>query len=111
MCSSDLTRNDNVTSYSLSDLDVIPVATYQVEPVYPADLKRAGVSGRATVSCVVDAKGNVNSVRPVDSTDTRFEAAALNAVGKWKFQPGVRDGEAVPSLVVVPFTFNLSNRY
>jgi protein TonB len=105
------TRNDNVTSYSLSDLDVIPVATYQVEPVYPADLKRAGVSGRATVSCVVDAKGNVKSVRPVDSTDTRFEAAALNAVGKWKFQPGVRDGEAVPSLVVVPFTFNLSNRY
>ena len=84
---------------------------FRSEPVYPADLKRAGVSGRATVSCVVDAKGNVNSVRPVDSTDTRFEAAALNAVGKWKFQPGVRDGEAVPSLVVVPFTFNLSNRY
>jgi TonB family protein len=98
-------------AYHPQDLDVIPVAMFQPQPVYPADLKRAGIAGKTTVSFVVDAKGNVKNVRPVDSTDRRFEAAAIAAVSKWKFQPGRRDGESVPALVVIPFYFNLSNRF
>jgi TonB family protein len=99
------------TPYAPQDLDVIPVATYQPQPSYPADLKRAGIAGKTTVSFVVDARGNVRNVRPVESSDRRFEAAAIAAVSKWKFQPGVRDGEAVPTLVVIPINFNLSHRF
>jgi TonB family protein len=102
-------RDDAAAAFAANDLDLIPKVTHQVEPVYPADLKRAGISGKATVSFVVDAKGNVKNIRPVDSSDRRFASAAMDAVGKWKFQPGFRDGEAVPTLVVIPITFNLSS--
>lgn len=101
--------DDSVPAFAANDLDLIPTLTHQVEPVYPADLKRAGIAGKATVSFVVDAKGNVKNIRPVESSDRRFESAALAAVARWKFRPGIRDGEAVNTLVVVPITFNLSS--
>ena len=47
-------RTESLKAFSLRGLDVVPVAIRQVAPVYPVDLKRAGVAGRATIAFVVD---------------------------------------------------------
>jgi protein TonB len=36
-----------------------------------------------------------------------LDEAAVEAVRRWEFEPGVLDGKAVPSLVEVPIRFEL----
>jgi TonB family protein len=96
------------TVYSLKELDAIPSPTLQAAPVYPADLKRMGVEGRVIVTFVVDANGLVQNVGVVDSTDPRFEVAALRAVSRWKFKPGRKGGKPVATALDVPINFHLA---
>lgn len=96
--------------YALRELDTIPSPTLQVPPIYPADLKRAGVEGRANIAFVVDEKGQVQNVRASDSTDPRFEQAAINAVSRWKFKPGRKAGKPVATAMDVPINFHLGGR-
>jgi protein TonB len=39
------------------------------------------------------------------SSHPAFEAPALTAVGKWRFEPGKRKGESVAFKMRVPITF------
>ncbi len=94
--------------YALRELDTIPSPTLQVPPIYPADLKRMGVEGRANITFVVDEKGQVQNVRASDSTDPRFEQAAINAVSRWKFKPGRKAGKPVATAMDGPINFHLN---
>jgi TonB family protein len=94
--------------YNMSQLDQVPRVRYQANPVYPFALSRAGVTGEATISFVVDREGNVRDVSAVKSTHAEFGTAAVEAVQKWKFQPGQRGGILVNTRMSVPVVFNLS---
>jgi RNA polymerase sigma factor (sigma-70 family) len=94
--------------YNMSQLDQIPVARYRAKPVYPFSLSRAGITGEATISFVVDSQGNVRDASAVKSTHAEFGAAAVDAVQKWKFLPGQRGGILVNTRMQVPIVFNLS---
>jgi TonB family protein len=83
-----------------------PRPIYQVSAAYPFDLKKKGVSGQVIVEFVVDTKGNVRDARIVSSSDPGFENAVLQAVAKWKFRPGVRNGRVVNTRMQVPISFN-----
>ncbi len=61
-------------------------------PVYPADLRIKGVGGRVTVQYDVTPQGQVVNAQVVASEPPGlFDAAALEAVGSWRFRPRVRD--------------------
>ena len=61
-------------------------------PVYPADLRVKGVGGRVTVQYDVTPQGQVVNAQVVASEPPGlFDAAALEAVGSWRFRPRVRD--------------------
>jgi protein TonB len=92
----------------MSQLDQVPRVRYQARAVYPFELSRAGVTGEATISFVVDREGNVRDVSAVKSTHAEFGTAAVEAVQKWKFQPGQRGGILVNTRMSVPVVFNLS---
>ena len=94
--------------YNMAQLDQIPVARYRAKPVYPFSLSRAGITGEATISFVVDSQGNVRDASAVKSTHAEFGAAAVDAVQKWKFLPGQRGGILVNTRMQVPIVFNLS---
>ena len=97
-------------AYELSQLDQIPVVRYQARPAYPFELSRAGVTGEATVSFIVDFEGNVCNAYTVKATHAEFGAAAVEAVAKWKFKPGQKGGIAVNTRMQVPIVFNLAKR-
>ena len=61
-----------------------------VQPTYPREALRDGVSGEVTVSFTVAADGSVTGASVVSSNPRRtFDAAALDAIRKWKFEaPG-----------------------
>ncbi|HWA11370.1 MAG TPA: TonB family protein [Opitutaceae bacterium] len=97
---------DAATIYDISQVDQVPVATASVKPVYPFELRRAGVTGQAVVGFVVDASGQVQDVRGVSATHPEFEAAAVDAIKKWKFNAGQKAGIPVGVRVQVPIVFN-----
>jgi TonB family protein len=93
--------------YNLSQLDQIPTPRYQAKPIYPPALKQAGVTGEATIGFIVDSAGIARNVNVVKSTHADFATAAVEAVAKWKFNPGQKGGKVVNTRMQVPIVFAL----
>jgi protein TonB len=94
--------------FSLSELDQQPRPVVQVAPQYPAQLRKRGVRGTVQVVFIVDQQGRVANPRIEKSTDPAFETPALEAVKKWKFEPGTKAGKRVQFKMRVPITFSAS---
>ena len=95
------------TVYTKVDENPVPVKT--PPPVYPDDLKRNGVSGVVAVTLVIDEKGAVAASEIGKSSHPGFEQPALEAVRKWKFKPGKKDGAAVKVKVTMPLRFTVAD--
>ena len=61
--------------------------------------------GGGRVVFVVDPAGRVAEAKVLSTTDSRFDAAALEAVKKWRYEPGKRNGQPVSFRVLQPITF------
>jgi protein TonB len=86
-----------------------PRLIVEVKPNYTPDAMRAQVQGLVELEIVVLEDGSVGRVNIVRSLDTRFglDQEAINAVRRWRFDPGRRLGKAVPVRVGVELSFNL----
>jgi protein TonB len=72
-------------------------------------MRRAGIEGEVLVEFIVDTNGNVRNPFVVRSTQREFEAAAIQAISKWKFRPGRRGGRDVNTgRVQQPFSFKIN---
>lgn len=91
-----------------SMLDQTPVPKFQARPHYPPEMRRLGISGEVVVDFIVDPHGNVQQACALRSSRREFEAAALEAVGKWRFRPGRKNGRDVPTHMQVPILFTLN---
>jgi periplasmic protein TonB len=90
-----------------SKLDQQPQARAKVPPQYPFEMRRAGITGEVLVEFIVDANGDVRNAFAVRSSQREFEAAAVQAVSKWKFRPGKKGGRAVNTRMQQPISFSL----
>jgi periplasmic protein TonB len=95
--------------FDISKLDQIPEAKYRIDPQYPFEMRRAGVTGEVLVDFIVDTNGNVINAYAVKSSQREFEANAVLAVSKWKFKPGRRGGRNVNTHMQVPIVFTLND--
>jgi TonB family protein len=93
-------------AFSIADLDQRPRAIIQAAPDYPVDLRKHKVEGTVQVVFMVDREGRVTNPRVEKSTNPAFERPALDAVRRWKFEPGTRSGQNVAFKMRVPITFN-----
>ncbi len=91
--------------FALADLDQAPRVVFQPAPEYPAALRKQKLDGTVHVLFMVDRTGRVDSPIVQKSTNPAFEAAALQAVKRWRFEPGKRNGEPVVFRMRVPITF------
>jgi protein TonB len=91
--------------FSLQDLDQRPRPIFQRSPTYPSELYRARREATVYVVFQVDPQGRVLEPTVQKSTDPAFEAAALEAVKQWRFEPGTRNGKAVSFKMRQPITF------
>ncbi len=89
-------------------LDGLPKAKAQNPPYYPPSLRQAGVEGRAVIQFTVDPTGQVVAARIVEATQAEFGEAARRAVLRWRFEPGRRQGRAVPFLMSISVEFTLA---
>ncbi len=104
----DTSRFRNMEVFDISKLDQIPVPRFQARPQYPFEMRRAGIAGEVVVDFIVDTNGDVQNAYSVRSSQREFEAAAVQAVGKWKFKPGRKGGRNVNTHMQVPIVFTLN---
>jgi periplasmic protein TonB len=94
--------------FDISMLDQQPIPKFQARPQYPFEMRRAGIAGEVVVDFIVDTNGDVQNAYALRSSQREFEAAAVQAVSKWKFKPGRKGGRDVPTHMQVPIVFTLN---
>lgn len=78
------------------------------KPVYPALSRRMNEEGKVLLRVRVSGQGAaLDVVISKSSGFPRLDAAAVDAVARWRFVPARRGDEAVDSSVIVPITFAL----
>lgn len=95
--------------FDISQLDQIPVPRFRQQPIYPYEMRRAGITGEVNIGFIVDANGDVRDPYVINSTHREFEVAAVQAVAKWKFRPGRRGGRNVNTKMSVPIVFSFND--
>jgi len=93
--------------FTVDQLEQAPGAKVRISPVYPAEMRREGISGEVLVDFIVDTSGNVRNPVAAHSSRSDFEEPACRAVGKWRFTPGIKGGRAVFVHMQVPILFTL----
>jgi TonB family protein len=81
-----------------------------VAPGYPDEARAARAEGMVAINVDIDAEGNVTSARVATERGLPFlhvmlEAAAIEALKQWKFEPTLKDGVAVPIRMPVIMQF------
>jgi len=71
-------------------------------------LRKAKVEGVVTLIFVLDETGRVEDPRVENSSRPEFEKPALDAIRKWRFSPGQKDGQAVRTYIRVPLRFRVT---
>lgn len=84
-----------------------PRALYDPEPDYSEEARKVKLQGSVVLSLVVDATGHPRNVRVARSLGMGLDEKAVEAVEKWRFAPGVKDGYPVATRVEVEVNFHL----
>lgn len=95
--------------FNMADLDRKPEPIVQTPPVFPFELKSQVSEARVRLGFIVTSKGDVIMPYVINSTHRGFERPALEAVVKWKFKPGMRNGRKVNTRVEQPIDFKLTS--
>jgi protein TonB len=86
-------------------VDAKPLPIRTPPPEYPAELRDLNLAGTVVLAVSIDEKGEVTTCEVTKSTDKRFEAAAVEAVRKWKFNPATKNKTPVSCKVTLPIRF------
>lgn len=84
-----------------------PALLYKVEPEYSEEARKAKYQGVVVLTVIVDAAGRVTNPRVLRSLGLGLDEKAIEAVKKWKFRPGYKDGRPVPVSAEIEVSFRL----
>ena len=84
-----------------------PVPIYQPEPEYSEEARKAKWQGSVLLSLVVDESGKAVGIKVTKSLGLGLDQKAIEAVEKWRFKPGMKDGKPVPVMASVEVNFRL----
>jgi protein TonB len=96
-------------AFDVADLEKRPEAVSQIPPVYPPELRKARIEGSVTLVFVLSEQGRVEEPRVENSSRPEFEKPALEAIRKWRFRPGMKDGQPVRTYVRIPMRFRVAS--
>ena len=97
-------RTDRSGAVRVGDNVRPPAKLVDVLPVRPEMAARANVRGIVILEVTIDVDGTVKDARVLRSIPM-LDAAALEAVRQWRYEPTMIDGKPVPIIMTVPVTF------
>ena len=84
-----------------------PRAIYEPDPEYSDEARKAKYQGIVVLSLIVDRSGNARNIRIMRALGMGLDEKAIDAVQKWRFAPGMKDGHPVAVQVNVEVNFRL----
>jgi periplasmic protein TonB len=84
-----------------------PRVLFAPDPEFSEEARKAKYQGTVILTVVVGPDGRTHEVRVLRSLGMGLDEKAVEAIHRWKFEPGRRDGIAVAVLVNVEVNFRL----
>ena len=84
-----------------------PTVLFKVEPEYSEEARKAQFQGTVVLQLVVDVTGKAVDIKIVRPLGLGLDQKAIEAVEKWKFSPGKKDGKPVPVQATIEVNFRL----
>lgn len=84
-----------------------PTLLYKVEPEYSEEARKAKYQGTVVLYVEVDTGGRARNLRVVRSLGLGLDEKAVEAVQKWRFRPGQKNGQPVVVAATIEVNFRL----
>jgi periplasmic protein TonB len=84
-----------------------PSVIMKVEPEYSEEARKAKFQGTVVLFVIVDEKGNPRDCKVIRPLGLGLDQKAIEAVEKWKFRPGMKDGKPVAVQATIEVNFRL----
>jgi TonB family protein len=84
-----------------------PVPIEKADPKYPPSLILEHVKGQVILYAIIRKDGSIDSIQLVRGLEPQLDRNAIEALAKWKFNPGTRAGVPVDveAVVYIPFMY------
>ena len=87
---------------------ITPAAlVWKVEPEYSDEARRAKIQGVVILLAEIGPDGRAHNLRLRSGLGLGLDERAMEAVLRWKFRPGARDGVAVTTSALIEVNFRL----
>jgi protein TonB len=84
-----------------------PIPISRPEPQYSEEARKAKWGGTVLLSLVVDETGHTTDIKVIKPLGLGLDEKAIEAVSKWLFKPGMKDGKPVKVFAQIEVTFRL----
>jgi len=84
-----------------------PSVLQKVEPEYSEEGRAAGLQGTVVVQVVIGPDGVAHDARIVRGLGLGLDEQAIEAISRWQFKPGAKDGEPVPVTATIEVNWRL----
>jgi protein TonB len=84
-----------------------PTVLLKIEPEYSEEARKAKWQGTVVLSLIVDEKGMPEELKVVRALGLGLDQKAIEAVTKWRFKPGMKDGKPVAVQATIEVNFRL----
>lgn len=112
----DVTAPADATDLFVPEIDpsvkgaTAPKALKKVKPTYPKNARRAQKEGKVILVATIGTDGIAKNIKAETKLGYGFEEAAIEALKKFKFVPGKKDGKSIELAVRIPFEFKLDDK-
>jgi TonB family protein len=86
-----------------------PSLLYKVEPDYSEEARQNRIQGTVVLYVEVNPDGHAGNIRVVRSLGHGLDEKAIEAVQKWVFRPGYKDGNPVTVVATIEVNFRLAD--
>jgi TonB family protein len=84
-----------------------PELNYRPEPEFSQFARRFRITGKPSLSCVVDQNGSIRDIEIVRPAGAGLDEQAAATLSVWRFTPAMREGKPVSVRIAVDFEFHL----
>lgn len=84
-----------------------PKLVYKLDPEFSEEARKNKYQGNVVLRVIVGTDGKTHEATVVRSLGMGLDEKALEAIRQWRFEPGTKDGVAVPVEVLVEVNFHL----
>ena len=85
----------------------MPLLMYKIDPEYSDEARKAKFQGTVVLTAIVDTDGIAKNIKVMRPLGLGLDEKAIEAIKKWRFRPGVKDGKLVAVFITIEVNFRL----